>query len=88
MTIFEILLLIVGGGGLLTVLIRSIYNILFVNSSPVKNFQSPKTPCKASWQVKVYGGNLYEVKCRKCGVRVESNGTPICQISQNTANPK
>lgn len=55
-----------------------------VNTSPtiMKDYQSPKTPCKASWQVKVYGGNLYEVKCRKCGVRIESNGTPKCQDNE------
>lgn len=56
-----------------------IFSLLYLGRSTVmKDYQSPKKPCKASWQVKVYGGNLYEVKCRRCGVRVESGGTPIC----------
>jgi len=38
-----------------------------------------KRLCNASWQVSVHGGNLYEIKCRNCGVRVESGGTPICK---------
>jgi len=66
-----------------------LFIVLYINRKKSRlsnrNNETNKKPCNASWQVSVHGGNLYEIKCRNCGVRVESGGTPICRNNGDTS---
>ncbi len=65
------------GFGLFITQVVGLYLSLWYTHKRSKN--PNKRLCNANWQVSVHSGNLYEIKCRNCGVRVESGGTPICR---------